>query len=83
MSEQPLFIAGLTIDKVIQNHLQECDQCRETAAKDGPARLGDHSGHCGTYWHFQLMRAKHEGAVNNIVAHTELGDEAEIRGRLE
>jgi hypothetical protein len=29
------------------------------------------------------MRANYEGKINNIVRHTELGDEAPKRGRLE
>jgi hypothetical protein len=45
--------------------------------------MGEHSRHCGTYWQLQLDRAMYEGRVNNIVAYTENGDEAPIRGKLE
>lgn len=80
---QPLYIGGMTIDDLITLHLLNCDQCRETADKTGPRKLGQRSGHCGTYWQLQLDRANYEGKINNIVAHTELGDEAPIMGHLE
>jgi hypothetical protein len=81
--EQPLYLGGETIDDVIAKHLLECDQCRNATEQGKPARLGDPSGHCDQYWHLQLMRANYEGKINNIVHHTELGDEAPLRGRLE
>lgn len=84
----PLYIGGFTIDDMITLHLLNCDQCREAASKDlrkrgHPPRLGEKSGHCDTYWQLQLDRANYEGKINNIVAHTEYGDEAPIMGHLE
>lgn len=79
----PLKIGSSNIDDVIAQHLIDCDKCREAARIGGPRKLGQRSRHCGTYWHLQLSRAKYEGRVNNIVAHTELGDEAPIIGQLE
>jgi hypothetical protein len=64
-------------------HLIDCDQCRKASASRKPVALGQKSGHCDTYWQLQLMRAKHEGRVNNIVAYTEFGDEARKGGALE
>jgi len=81
--DQPLYVGSMTVDDAIQMHLVDCDQCREATNRAGPIRLGQHSGHCEGYWQLQLMRANHEGAVNNIVAHTEHGDEAPKIGRLE
>jgi hypothetical protein len=83
MTEQPLFIGNMTIDEAIQMHLVDCDQCREATERSRPVRLGEHSGHCGQYWQLHLLRARHEGKINNVVAHTEFGDEAPKRGRLE
>lgn len=80
---QPLYIGGMSIDDLITLHLMDCNQCRDATEKAGPVKLGEKSRHCGTYWHLQLQRANYEGEVNNVVAHTELGDEAPIRGRLE
>jgi hypothetical protein len=79
----PLYIGGITIDDLIQLHLLNCDQCREWTERAGPVKLGEKSGHCDTYWQFQLDRANYEGKVNNVVAYTEYGDEAPIRGKLE
>jgi hypothetical protein len=67
---------------MIAMHLVDCDQCRKATAR-GPVALGQKSGHCDTYWQMQLMRAQAEGSVNNIVAHTEYGDEAPKGGKLE
>lgn len=83
MSESPLYIGSMTVDDAIQMHLVDCDQCREATERARPIRLGESSGHCDGYWQLQLMRANHEGHVNNIVAHTELGDEAPRMGKLE
>jgi hypothetical protein len=69
-------------DQIVM-HLDQCWQCQRAIATDKPKGLGQKSGHCEVYWHLQLMWAKTEGMVNNIVAHTEYGDEAETRGRLE
>jgi hypothetical protein len=80
---EPLVIGGMSVDSAIDMHLVDCVQCREATERGKPRGLGQHSGHCGTYWHLQLLRANYEGRVNNIVAHTELGDEAPIRGQLE
>jgi hypothetical protein len=83
MSEQPLIIGGRPVDELIAEHLSECVQCREATERSKPRGLGQHSGHCGTYWQLQLSRAQYEGKINNVVAHTEYGDEAPTRGRLE
>lgn len=83
MSETPLYIGAETVDDAIAKHLIDCDQCREATQRARPIRLGEASGHCAGYWQLHLMRANHEGRVNNIVAHTELGDEAPKMGRLE
>jgi hypothetical protein len=79
----PLKVGSSDIDEVIRQHLIDCDQCRETTENSRPVKLGQWSGHCGTYWQLQLDRADYEGKVNNIVAHTELGDEAPTQGRLQ
>lgn len=79
---QPLEIGGMTIDDIISMHLTDCNQCAD-AQKSGPVRLGQKSGHCSEYWHLQWNRAEYEGRVNNVVARTEHGDEAPIRGRLD
>lgn len=71
-----------SIDDTIGMHLVDCDQCRK-ASVARPLGIGQKSGHCDTYWDLQLMRAKHEGSVNNIVAYTEYGDEARKGGALE
>ena len=81
-SATPLYIGGETIDDVIAKHLIECNQCADSARK-GPVKLGEKSRHCDDYWHLQWLRATYEGQVNNIVAHTEYGDEAPVRGRLD
>jgi len=80
---KPLYIGGLTIDDLIAMHLINCNQCSDAAVKDKPRRLGQKSSHCDTYWQLQIDRANYEGRVNNIVAHTEHGDEAPILGRLD
>lgn len=74
--------SDVTIDDMISMHLVDCSQCRESVLR-GPVAIGQKSGHCNTYWHLQLMRAKYEGSVNNIVAYTEHGDEARKGGTLE
>lgn len=79
----PLTIGGITIDDQIAMHLIECSTCRDTTERGGPVPIGAKSGLCSTYWHLQLMKANYEGKVNNIVAHTELGDEAPKMGQLE
>jgi hypothetical protein len=71
-----------SIDDMIGMHLVDCDQCRK-ASLAKPVGIGQKSGHCDTYWQLQLMRAQHEGSVNNIVAYTEYGDEARKGGALE
>jgi hypothetical protein len=81
--------SDVTIDDMISMHLVDCSQCREFAANSRPIpnipRVGvtAKDGHCGTYWQLQLMRAKYEGSVNNIVAYTEHGDEAPKGANLE
>jgi len=86
----PLYIGGMTIDDLIALHLLNCDQCIEAARRSGPKRLGgtgDRLGQktnlCDTYLQLQLDRANYEGRVNNVVARTEFGDEAPVRGQLE
>jgi hypothetical protein len=71
-----------SIDDMIGMHLVDCDQCRK-ASLAPPVAIGQKSGHCDTYWQLQLMRAQHEGSVNNIVAYTEYGDETQKGGGLE
>lgn len=80
-SGTPLMVGSFSIDSAIQMHLVDCQQCRDFTMCGRPVpniRMpgGTKDGHCGTYWQLQLMRARYEGAVNNIVAHTEYGDEA-------
>jgi hypothetical protein len=72
----PLAVGSFSIDDAIAMHLVDCDQCREAIQNLRPVPMGGKSGHCDTYWELQLMRARYEGEVNNIVAYTELGDEA-------
>lgn len=79
----PLVIGGMTVDDAINMHLLDCVTCRDATERGKPVKLGHKSGHCSTYWHLQLLRANYEGAVNNIVAHTELGDEAPKMGQLD
>lgn len=79
----PLVVGGMSIDDAINMHLVDCTQCRAASDRGKPVRLGQKSGHCDQYWHLQLLRANYEGTVNNIVAHTELGDEAPKMGQLE
>jgi hypothetical protein len=83
MTEQPLYVGHVTIDDAIQMHLVDCDQCRSAAERNRPVGLGGKSRQCSEYWHLQMLRADYEGSVNNIVAHTEFGDEAPIRGQLQ
>jgi hypothetical protein len=72
----PLAVGSFSIDDAIQMHLVDCIQCRKVTESGKPVAIGQKSGHCDTYWQLQLMRAQHEGSRNNIVAYTELGDEA-------
>jgi hypothetical protein len=72
----PLKVGSYDIDTAIQMHLVDCVQCRDVTEKGRPVPVGKKSGHCDAYWQLQIMRANYEGKVNNIVAYTELGDEA-------
>lgn len=72
--------SDVSLDEMIQMHLVDCDQCRHAVINDRPKGIGQRSTHCNTYWELHLMRAKAEGAANNIVAYTEFGDEA-AKGR--
>lgn len=72
--------SSVTIDDMIAMHLVDCAQCHDAVVNLRPVALGQKSGHCDTYWQLQLQRANYEGAVNNIVARTEYGDEAK-KGR--
>lgn len=76
----PLQVGSFSIDDAIQMHLVDCDQCRRAIEQLKPRGLGQKTGLCDTYLHMQMMRADYEGKVNNIVAHTEEGDEVQ-RGR--
>lgn len=78
----PLVIGSYSIDDAIAMHLVDCDQCRKAISQLKPVSLGQKSGHCDAYWEMQLMRARYEGTVNNVVAHTEYGDEAPKGGNL-
>jgi len=69
-------IGGISIDDIIVMHLEQCDNCRMATEHLLPKGLGQRTGLCDTYLHLQIMRADYEGKVNNIVAHTEVGDEA-------
>lgn len=80
---QPLIVGGVTIDDAIVMHLIDCDTCLAVTERSGPLRLGQKTALCTTYLHLQILRANYEGKVNNIVAHTELGDEAPKMGQLE
>lgn len=79
----PLKVGSFDIDDAIAMHLVDCSQCRYAIEHLKPVGLGGRSGHCNAYWQLQLMRAKYEGDVNNVVAYTELGDEAIMGGPLE
>jgi hypothetical protein len=79
---EPLYIGLLTVDEAIGSHLVNCDQCR-AAIRAKPVGLGAQSKHCEIYWQLHILRARHEGKANNIVAHTENGDEARVMGQLE
>ena len=79
----PLYIGGVAIDDAIAMHLIDCDTCRAATEKGRPAQLGQKTALCTDYLHMQLLRAQYEGKVNNIVAYTELGDEAPKMGQLE
>jgi hypothetical protein len=82
-ANQVLGSSDMSIDDQIAMHLVDCSQCRESVQKLKPRGLGQKSGHCDVYWQLQLMRARYEGEVNNIVAYTEYGDEARKGGSLE
>lgn len=82
--EQPLYIGGhIPIDAAIQMHLVDCDRCRYAYERQTPRRLGQKTGLCDEYLHLQLLKAEYEGKINNVVAHTEYGDEAKIMGQLD
>jgi hypothetical protein len=79
-------VGSFSIDDAITMHLVDCEQCRTFTEKGRPVpnvRVAGNraDGHCGTYWQLQLMRATYEGKVNNIVAHTEYGDEPQFQPR--
>lgn len=85
-TQTPLMVGSFSIDDTIQMHLVDCRQCRDFTEHGRPVPnvriAGNRSdGHCDTYWQLQLMRANYEGAVNRIVDHTELGDQAAYRPR--
>lgn len=79
----PLRVGSFSIDDAIAMHLIDCGQCRNAIENLRPVGLGQKSGHCDTYWQLQLMRADYEGAVNNIVAYDESGNEARKGGSLQ
>ena len=74
--------SDVTFGELIQMHLVDCEQCRY-AIMAPPVAIGQRSRHCSAYWDLQLLQAKYEGSVNNIVAYTEYGDEAPKGGNLE
>lgn len=80
---KPLYLGTYTVDDAISMHLISCSQCRDFIERGRPVGLGGKSGHCGTYWQLQLMRADYEGKVNNITAYTEFGDEARKGGPIQ
>lgn len=80
---RPLYIGGFTIDDLIVIHLTNCTKCRDATKHRARVRFGQKTRLCDEYLHLQLQRANYEGSVNNIVAYTELGDEAPKLGRLE
>jgi hypothetical protein len=75
-------IGSFSIDDAIAMHLVDCSQCHNAIVNLRPVSIGQKSGHCDTYWELQRMRAEYEGAVNNVVAYTEYGDEARKGGDL-
>jgi hypothetical protein len=84
----PLVVGSFSIDDAIAMHLVDCAQCRSFTEHARPVpnipRIGgQRDGHCTDYWQLQLMRANYEGARNNIVAHTEMGGEAQTGRPLE
>jgi hypothetical protein len=79
-------VGSFSIDDAIQMHLVDCNQCRDASETGRPVPNirrpgGPRDKHCNTYWDLQIQRANYEGMVNNIVDHTELGDEAPFRPR--
>lgn len=64
------------IDDAIQMHLVDCEQCRHATEHMKPKAVGQKTGLCDVYLHLQILRAQYEGRTNNIVSHTEYGDEA-------
>lgn len=80
--EQPLYVGHITIDDAIAMHLVDCDRCRKAYESGRPKRLGESTGLCNEYLHLQMLRADYEGKINNVVAHTEYGDEAKIVNKL-
>lgn len=82
----PLAVGSFSIDDAIQMHLVDCRQCRDFAENGRPVPNVRPAGnradkHCDAYWNLQLMRANYEGKVNNIVDHTEFGDQSGYRPR--
>lgn len=75
-----LGIDSSSIDDVIQMHLVDCVQCQHAITTLRPRAIGQKTGLCDQYLQLQLLRAQYEGKVNNIVAYTEYGDEAQ-KGR--
>lgn len=85
-SGTPLVVGSFDIDTAIQMHLVDCQQCRDFTEHGRPVpnvRMAGNRAdkHCDAYWQLQKMRADYEGAVNNIVDYTELGDQAAFRPR--
>lgn len=81
--EQTLYVGHVSVDDAIAMHLVDCDQCRFAYERQSPRQLGQKTGLCDEYLHLQVMRANFEGKINNVVAHTEYGDEAPVMGQLE
>jgi hypothetical protein len=65
---------------VLERHLRDCPRCQlSLAAKPVPNVLEPHMTRtklCGEWFAIIMDYAQYEGAVNNVVAHTETGTEA-------
>lgn len=72
--------SDMSLDDAISMHLVDCEQCRDAISNLKPRGIGQRTGLCDEYLQLQLLRAQHEGRINNIVAYTEHGDETQ-KGR--
>jgi hypothetical protein len=60
----------------LTDHLANCSECQATIKSKTPLGIGTISKHCSEYQRIISEWAEHEGAVNNIVAHDEYGNQA-------